>query len=546
MTVAIYARYSSDLQTEKSIADQLARCRDIARAYASGPAEVFTDQALSGASTANRPGLLALLRRLEQGRISIIITESLDRLSRDQADLALIYRATKTHGARLITASDGEISAGAGGIMQVGIRAIFGAMFLADLGDKTRRGQIGVALDGRIPGGLCYGYRALSGEVRGRREIEPAEAAVIERIYRDYAERDLSPRAIAAALNGEGIPGPRGGEWTFSTLLGNAKRLNGILCNPLYNGELVFNRQHKVKNPETGRARMVPNPQSEWKRIAMPDLRIVEAGLFAAAQAVRSRHGGARAEYHRRPKRALSGLLACASCGGPYAVIANGGRLGCVNKRNRGTCSNGRTVLASVVEARVFGALRDHLLEPAAVEYAVAVYHQHMAELDQGKAKRRAIIEKEIAGARRSIETAKRYIRDGKAPPDWLYDAATDGENLIKARAGELADMESPSVVAMHPGASKHYRRSVERLNQAIEGGAKTSDNAEAAIALRRLISRIIIAPGQGRGKVEIEIEGDLAALLGLTSEGGRVVPALGAGTGSQRKHNSLAMRLTA
>ena len=67
----------------------------------------------------------------------------------------------------------------------------FNHIFLKDLADKTHRGLRGRVEDGKSAGGLCYGYRVVrslaGGTVTtGEREIEPAEAAIVERIFREY------------------------------------------------------------------------------------------------------------------------------------------------------------------------------------------------------------------------------------------------------------------------------------------------------------------------------------------------------------------------
>lgn len=74
--VGIYARYSSDLQSENSIEDQARRARDeIARAGGDpSKAIVFPDFAISGSSL-ERPGLDALMTAVAEKRIDIIVTE---------------------------------------------------------------------------------------------------------------------------------------------------------------------------------------------------------------------------------------------------------------------------------------------------------------------------------------------------------------------------------------------------------------------------------------------------------------------------------------
>lgn len=81
----------------------------------------------------------------------------------------------------------------------------------------------------------------------GEREIEPTEAAIVGRIFREYVA-GVAPKAIARRLNMDGISGPFGGSWSPSTIRGNAKRGTGILNNELYIGRLIWNRLRYVKN----------------------------------------------------------------------------------------------------------------------------------------------------------------------------------------------------------------------------------------------------------------------------------------------------------
>ena len=54
--------------------------------------EVYTDYAMSGGTLSNRPGMVSLLEDAKTGAFDIVITEALDRVSRDQEDIAAIYK----------------------------------------------------------------------------------------------------------------------------------------------------------------------------------------------------------------------------------------------------------------------------------------------------------------------------------------------------------------------------------------------------------------------------------------------------------------------
>jgi hypothetical protein len=124
-----------------------------------------------------------------------------------------------------------------------------------------------------------------SGEpVRGERTINPAQAEVIRRVFRDFAT-GISPRTIARRLNDEGVPGSDGKLWTDSTLRGHAKRGTGFLNNELYIGKLVWNRQRYMKDPTTGKRVARVNPPEAWIITEVPDLRIIDDALWRKAKA---------------------------------------------------------------------------------------------------------------------------------------------------------------------------------------------------------------------------------------------------------------------
>src|SRR5271167_2698787 len=106
---AIYARYSSDLQSAASIDDQLRLCRERLAREGWTLAETYADRAISGA-TAFRPEYQRLLDDARRGRFDVVLAEALDRLSRDQEDVAALHKALSFWGIAIVTVAEGEIN----------------------------------------------------------------------------------------------------------------------------------------------------------------------------------------------------------------------------------------------------------------------------------------------------------------------------------------------------------------------------------------------------------------------------------------------------
>src|SRR3984957_16754815 len=171
MKVALYPRYSSDNQRDASIADQFRVCRTYAEKQGWQVTEEYSDHAISGASLL-RPGVQELITDALRGRFQVVLAEAMDRLSRDQEDIAVVFKRMAYANVKIVTLSEGEVTH-----LHVGLKGTMNALFLKDLADKTRRGQRGRIELGKSGGGNAYGYDVVkqftsTGEpVRGDRAI---------------------------------------------------------------------------------------------------------------------------------------------------------------------------------------------------------------------------------------------------------------------------------------------------------------------------------------------------------------------------------------
>ena len=93
--VALYARYSSDNQREASIEDQLRICRERAKREKWKIVGADKDAGISGASVVLRPGIQIRLQDAQAGQFNIVLAEALDRISRDQADVATFLQTSE-------------------------------------------------------------------------------------------------------------------------------------------------------------------------------------------------------------------------------------------------------------------------------------------------------------------------------------------------------------------------------------------------------------------------------------------------------------------
>ena len=516
--VALYARYSSDLQSDHSIEDQVRLCTEYAAKNGWSVVECYSDAGLSGASLM-RPGIQALIRDANDGRFEIVLAEALDRLSRDQEDIAGVYKRMQFAGVEMVTLSEGAIST-----LHIGLKGTMNALFLKDLADKTRRGLRGRVEHGKSGGGIAYGYDVVkhfdaNGEaLKGERAINEAQAAIIRRIFEEYAKDNRSPKAIAAQLNQEAIPAPSGQAWGQSTINGNRRRGTGILNNELYIGQLVWNRQRFIKDPATGKRVTRLNDESAWVRQDVPELRIVPQDLWEAAKArQKDLDDKPSGLWHRnRPRYLLSGLLRCGVCGGGYAKI-NASHYGCAASKNKGesVCANRKTIKREVLEHKILSALQTHLMRDDLLEIFCEEYTRTLNALRraQDSALREAKAEKEkLAKERANILKA---IREGIGAA-----LVRDDLERIAARLEALEDQISQGSTdprpLLHPAMARRYREEVAALRETL---SRSGGQGEAAEHLRGLIEKIVLTPRLEREELQIDLYGDLAGILSMAAE---------------------------
>ena len=512
----IYARYSSNLQTDASIEDQVRLAMRLINEQNMELTQTYADHGISGASLL-RPGYQQLLTDARAGMFEVVVAESIDRLSRDQEHIAAFHKTMNFAGVSVITTSEGAINE-----LHIGLKGTMSALYLKDLADKTRRGLEGRVRKGKSGGGLCYGYRVdhkryEDGSIaRGDRRIDETEAQTIRRIFEEY-NAGQSPKSIAHRLNREGIPGPNGGKWGPSTIYGNWRRGTGILNNELYAGRIVWNRQRYIKDPSSGKRQARLNPEHKWVTEEVPSLQIVDHVLW---KLVRDKQlstrrlikgNSNRTEMARRPKYLLSGLLKCGACGGGFSKVSKH-HYGCSTARNKATCDNLLVIRRDTVEMLVLVGLKEHLMQPAAYQAFVDEFtHEYNAKANQSEAlkvKLKADLQRTKSEIQKLIEAIKAGV-----PGEALKNEMQSLQDRQKKIEEDLSVAPLPAP-RLHPNLATIYKEKIANLVQALNN---PNTLIEANTAIRQLIERVQLIPVNG--ELKIELYGELAALLKLGTE---------------------------
>ena len=514
--VAIYARYSTDMQSEKSIEDQIDLCRGFASREGLAVVNVFEDRAVSGASMHNRPGLQYLMEQAQQGCFDVVLAESMSRIGRDQEDRAGIHKRLRFYGITLMTPSDGVVTA-----FTDGIRAVIDNQYLEDLKQHIHRGMSGLVRQGKSAGGKPYGYTP-DPAAKGKLLVEKDEAIIIRHIFQCYA-KGVSPKAICHGLNERHIKPPRdGSHWHPSALLGMEARGSGILRNPIYVGRPVWNKNKMMKDPDTGKRIIRPNLPEERMHQDAPHLRIIPDELFDSVQAqIAARSHRQRKEnmgMQKRPQYLLSGLLKCDACGSGMVRCGRDKsgktRLQCSLHRGSKSCPNPKSFYAEDVEALVIDSLTKELASPSQIhDYAKAyMAERHAKAAHEGQ--RRKVIESRL----KAIEKENAKLVDLMI--GGIGDAETLGaksKELGRERDDlriELASLPEASNIIVHPSAIQHFARKLAGSRAKLEYALHMLDDMGELQELVRDVIKSVTLSKDEDGATVIYVESYLEPFL--------------------------------
>jgi len=228
MKAVIYARYSSDRQTEQSIEGQLRDCKAFAKSQNITIIDDYIDRAITG-KTDNRPQFQEMIKDSEKGVFDLIIVYKLDRFARNRYDSAIYKARLKKNGVKVLSAKE-NITDSPEGIIMESLLEGMAEYYSAELSQKIKRGMRETALKCKATGGnVALGYNVSADK---KFIIDEQSAHIVKLIFEMYAKGDNLTK-INNFLNLNGYKTSRGVAFnknSLRTVLKNKKYIGVYQC----------------------------------------------------------------------------------------------------------------------------------------------------------------------------------------------------------------------------------------------------------------------------------------------------------------------------
>ena len=198
-TAVIYARYSSDRQTEQSIEGQLHVCEDFAKRQDILIVGVYIDRAISGTHDM-REDFQRMLKDSNAKNWDYVIVYKLDRFSRNKYEMAIHRKHLKDNGIKILSAVENIPETPEGTLLESLLEGM-NQYYSEELSQKTKRGMNETRLKGNFIGGYVnYGYERDGAKLK----VNPNEAEIVVKMFTDYVN-GKTVRQIAKELNELGL-----------------------------------------------------------------------------------------------------------------------------------------------------------------------------------------------------------------------------------------------------------------------------------------------------------------------------------------------------
>lgn len=514
---AIYARFSTERQDQRSIDDQVDECRRYALGRGWAVTAVYTDEAISG-STLDRPGLARLRRDLRApGRpFEYVLVHDLSRLSRSASDTHPLVDEFRASGVNLISASNGVDTSDPHSWMAVGLSALMNQGHLEAVKAQTHRGLAARARQGFATGGRVYGFKTVEESAptdpanpRKVPVINEEQAEIVREIF-DLYDKGFGYRSIAASLNERQVASPYCGTRHDQVRRGwAAGTIQAMVRNEKYIGRFKWNGRKSTLSPNKKRV-FLKRPAAEHIVHEDPRLAIVPADLWTRVQirlgSAACRGGGRPANSGKVP-HLLSGILRCGVCRGPMTITGRG-TYGCGPHHAKGDaiCGNSQTVSERIVDTRIVEALRGVVSAPGLLAEVVAGFNDRQAELKATRADGALVkrLDKQIREAEQRIGNLVDFIANGESSNVKARLVAEEA-GLARLRHERVAAATRAAASDVPPATTESVQQYLlDLLGWLLEAPTQAND------LLRQHVPQIVLWPEMLAGRRVYVAGGDL------------------------------------
>lgn len=292
---AIYARVSTEHQTQTSLETQIKTCKAFCEKQGWIIADIYQEKD-SGGKT-ERAEFQKMIAKALDGAYDVIVVEKFDRFFRDDIEDRRYTRMLESKGILVVSALEGVDPTSATGKLLRWIISDINWFQREYMKEEQLRKTKEAALRGFWLGGhVPFGYKAVEVKDGERKRkvlaIDEEKAQIVRTIFQLYAE-GFSVPSIARYLNEHGML-KNGKPWSNATLY-------DMIKNPIYLGDYVWNRKRR----------------STWNReevVAAGKVPAIVTGELAEKVRERLKVPSRRITFHRH-FWLLNGKILCGLCG---------------------------------------------------------------------------------------------------------------------------------------------------------------------------------------------------------------------------------------
>ena len=484
MNAVIYARFSSDKQTEDSIEAQVRACREYAAAHGLTVVDIYTDEAISGkgSKTAQRRQYQRLLRDCGKGLFSVILIHKYDRIARNLGEHVNLEAKLKEKGVQLIATSQDFGSTNEAKIM----RALMWSLseyYIDNLAQETKKGLRETALKGLHAGGYPpFGYDVVNQSY----VVNDLEAGYVRRMF-DAAQTHSGFVELIDEMDRQGIRGKRGKPIKYP-------QIYEILRNEKYTGVYLYS-----PTEASSRADRRQKPDAIRIENALPI--IISRAQFEEVQKIMNE----RKQTGRKSDYMCSGLVYC-RCGAKMHGMTSK-RKGHEYRYFACSAKCGAPVVhMECADDAAIKYLKDLLSGENQLRIADAL-RQYQAGAGSRMTEFKQALKKRIAAKQAQYDALLKNLASGVLPAEVVADIGTQMQG-IKSEIAALEATEPP----------KDF--TVDTIRAWLENIKAAPDRD----AVRLLIERMDVQPDEGeKEKTTFSIHSTLDAVLRKNGCGGQI-----------------------